>query len=243
MAGLFQTNEEIRVKVKYDAVICLGGAFNPVHSRHIQVMQEVKTWLAENTLYRVIAGLLAVAPTGYVKNKCKTQKCIKAEHRIELCKLACEQIDWINPDDKPIGSALASGIQFQRKMARHAGTHIIVIVGADRAVNKSGHAKWHKESKGVTTVCVGRVGETESVKKAFEKDIKERKVKNKDFHFIPKELDNVSSTSIRKKLEEIQSVDSLDKRADVVMETVRRGWLCENVARYIIKHYDDLYLA
>jgi nicotinic acid mononucleotide adenylyltransferase len=76
---------------KEKVILCLGGAFNPVHSRHVMAMVLGKQWLEANTNYQVIAGRLVVAPDGYVKAKSSKSgcKCIKAEHRIKMCELAC----------------------------------------------------------------------------------------------------------------------------------------------------------
>jgi hypothetical protein len=40
---------------KEKVILCLEGAFNPVHSRHIMAMVLGKQWLEANTNYQVIA--------------------------------------------------------------------------------------------------------------------------------------------------------------------------------------------
>ena len=183
---------------KDDVIVCLGGAFNPVHTRHVEVLEAAIQWLEKNTRYHAVAGRLAVAPDGYVKTKCKRSKelCMKAEHRIKLCELTCEGHTLIKPYRRTVGSAMDCGEKMKRE-ENWPHAKVAVIMGADRAMSRTGHKKWNTQTKCVT-VCVGRRGTTEAVKQAYLEDYKLDLVTNKDFYIVDTELDNVSSTKIRK---------------------------------------------
>lgn len=231
------------VKTREDIVVCLGGAFNPVHSCHVQVVQEAVTWLHENTRFRVIAARLAVAPDGYVKAKCKRkkQRRIKAEHRIRLCELACQDTELIKPYKTAVGSALECGEKVKKELD-NASAKVAVIVGADRAMTKSNNAKWNKKTNNIT-VCIGRKGTSISeIKSAFVEDLKLGVVENPDFYIVEKELDNISSTDVRTALAELDNTDTAQEKSDIIEGIVNKGWIKESVGKYILENLDDLYL-
>ncbi|WAR05999.1 NMNAT-like protein [Mya arenaria] len=227
-----------------DVIVCLGGAFNPVHTRHVEVLQTAVDWLEANTKYHVIAGRLAVAPDGYVKNKCKRSKdrCIAAEHRIKMCELACDGHDLIKPYSKTVGSANDCGEKVKRDM-HLTEAKIAVILGADRAMSRSGQGKWTSKGK-VTTVCVGRKGQTDGVKRVFLEDLRLGLVTNNDFFIVDKELDNVSSTDIRKALEHVESGSGGNDTSlkIAVDDLVEKGWVTENIGKYLLDNFENIYL-
>ncbi|XP_052222753.1 uncharacterized protein LOC127838795 [Dreissena polymorpha] len=187
---------------KENVIVCLGGAFNPVHTRHVAVLKAAIGWLHKNTHYRVVAARLAVAPDGYVKQKCKKTKalCIKAQHRLRLCQLTCDGHDLIQSYHSTVGSALECG-QKVRREENWGNVKTAVVVGADRAVSRGG-GKWTRKSKCVT-VCVGRKGTTDAVKQAYLADLSLHSVEDKDFFIADTEIDDVSSTEIRRKLQSV----------------------------------------
>lgn len=221
-------------------ILCLGGAFNPVHTRHIKAMVMCKRWIEAETGYQVVAGRLAVSTDGYVLQKTRKSgdRCIKSEHRIKMCELACTDHDWLSPYHRSCGSASECGERTKIDMMKSSGVtdlHIAVVVGADRAVNKSGFAKWHKASKHIT-ICIGRKGETAAARDMFMRDKESGKVKNNHFYFVPEELDNVSSTSVRQRLK-----DYADK-SEAVGQLIRDGYITEEQGQYILQNEDDLYM-
>ena len=231
-------------------VLCLGGAFNPVHTQHIALMVVAKRWIYQNTDYDVIAGGLAVAPDGYVKGKTKklNQNCMKDTHRIRLCELACEEADqhsWLRTYPKPFGSALECGKRIIAD-SKHLSSYVkvAVILGADRAVNKRGRAKWQlsKEPEYVT-VCIGRKGETGAVIERWRKDKKDNNIKYPEsFILIPEEVEPISSTDVRKYLSEIHSCNSSEQKESILNSAVLNGLLHKGVAEYVLQHESDLYL-
>lgn len=232
---------------KEKVILCLGGAFNPVHSRHVMAMVLGKQWLEANTNYQVIAGRLVVAPDGYVKAKSSKSgcKCIKAEHRIKMCELACyPHKEWLAPYHRPIGSAAEAGNKTKIDMMKCGDQdliHVAVIVGADRAMNKTGRAKWHKNASHIT-VCIGRKGETGRIIEQFKKDKDSNKVNHSRFFFVPDELDNVSSTAIRQVLAKIEHDADTDKTQEIVDTLVTDTWISEKQGVYMVQNQSFLYL-
>ena len=211
-------------------IVCLGGAFNPVHTRHVQALEVAAQWLENNTGYRVVAGFLAVAPDGYVMNKCKRTKesCIKAKHRLKLCELTCEGHRFIKAYHKStIGSAQDCGERVKREL-NWPYAKVAVIVGADRAMSRSGKGKWTSKSKCIS-VCVGRKGTTEAVRQVFREDDEVGRVVNPDFYIVDTELDDVSSTNIRKCLRHVDT-------SDCETETSNATALEVSVSQYDVSH-------
>ena len=229
-------------KPSQDVIVCLGGAFNPVHTRHLEVVTEAMKWIKENTNFRVVDARLAVAPDGYVKSKCRRtgQKCMKGKHRIRLCELICKDNDNVYPSTHTVGSALQCGERVKKDVP-FPDAKVAVIVGADRAVNNTGKAKWDKKGNHVT-ICVGRKGEDmDKMRNTFVEDLKLGMVRNPDFYFVEKEMDNVSSTDIRAVLAELDSVVTPEAKVDIVERIVKKGWITQEAGDYILENYDDLY--
>jgi hypothetical protein len=100
--------------------------------------------------------------------------------------LACYPYkEWLATYHHPIGSAAEAGYKTKIDMLRSAEQnqdiiHVAVIVGADRAMNKTGRAKWHKNASHIT-MCIGRKGETSRIIEQFKKDQDSNKVNNSRF--------------------------------------------------------------
>ncbi len=139
-------------------VLGLGGAFNPAHTQYVEVMRKARDWLNKHTHFTVVAGVLAVAPDGYVRAKAKRlgHRAMKAEHRIQLCRIACaEHQDWLGPYPRPSGSALEAAKKVKGNLKDSADVEVAVVVGADGATTKSFKAKWlTSKHNDYITVCV-----------------------------------------------------------------------------------------
>jgi nicotinic acid mononucleotide adenylyltransferase len=88
-----------RESPRTEAILVLGGAFNPIHTRHLALMNLVKAVVETEHNYNIISGLLAVALDGYVRAKLKAQA-MKAEHRLAMCNLAMRGHDRLLPCDQ-----------------------------------------------------------------------------------------------------------------------------------------------
>ena len=235
---------------KKKIIIGLGGAFNPVHTQHVEVMFMARDWINRNTGYQVIAGVLAVAPDGYVKEKTRKvpQRAMKAEHRIELCTIACtEYSDWLRPYPRPCGSALESCKKTREdlvKKAENGDIHLAVVVGADRAINRAFKAKWSSSKPyDHLTICIGRKGETKEVKKLWEKDLKENKVPHpENFILVPKEASDVSSTQVRSVLSNVHEAKTEDEKLKLLQKLADKKMLTSDMTKYILRNELELYL-
>src|SRR5262249_55251494 len=133
-----------------EAILVLGGAFNPVHTQHIALMALVKNVVEAEHPYRIRAGYLAVAPDGYVRTKLADQA-MKGEHRLAMCNLAMQSHDWLIPCDRTYGSAPECGL----RRRENDGIWVLVVLGADRAMGKPERAKWRRPAKpGMVTVSI-----------------------------------------------------------------------------------------
>ena len=235
---------------KKKIIIGLGGAFNPVHTQHVQVMVMAREWLNKNTEYEVVAGVLAVAPDGYVKGKARKlqQRAMKAEHRVQLCSIACtEHGEWLRPYPRPCGSALESCKKTRENLMMEEEKeeiHLGVVVGADRATNKAFKSKWlSSKPYDHLTICIGRKGETKEVKKLWEKDLKENNVPHpKNFILVTKEANDVSSTQVRAVLSDMHDASAKEEKEKLLQKLTDKKMLTPGMSQYIIENELDLYL-
>jgi hypothetical protein len=119
---------------------------------------------------------------------------------------------------------------------------LAVTVGADRAMNKTGRAKWHKNASHIT-MCIGRKGETSRIMEQFKKDQDSNKVNNSRFFFVPDELDNVSSTAIRQVLARLDydACADTNKTQEIVDTLVTDQWISEKQGVYLVHNLSFLY--
>jgi nicotinic acid mononucleotide adenylyltransferase len=220
-----------------DAILVLGGAFNPVHPGHVALMELARSVVEADHGYRVLAGHLAVSPDGYVRQKLKGQA-MKAGHRLAMCNLAAQGHDWIVPAVKPFGSAPECGLHLRPR----DDVRILVVMGADRALADSPErAKWRRASKHrIVTVCVARGGDSRRLLEAYRADVGAGLVADPgSFVFIAEEVGAVSSTAVRAGLRSLHEAGPQDKRA-AARRLVDAGLLHPAVADYVLER--DLYL-
>jgi nicotinic acid mononucleotide adenylyltransferase len=225
---------------RIEAILVLGGAFNPVHTQHIALMHLVKEVVETEHNYTLRAGYLAVAPDGYVRAKLKWQA-MKGEHRLAMCNLAIRGHDWLQPCERTYGSAPECGLR------RRPGedTQVLVVLGADRAMGRPERAKWRRPAKeGIVTVCIGRAGESQRAHGAYRADLSASLVPDpSSFLFITQEVGAVSSTVVRSELNRLHAVATVEEKQSAAQTLVEQGLLHPVVAAYILEHEQDLYLG
>lgn len=221
---------------KIEAVLALGGAFNPIHTQHVEILKLSKDYIESNTKYRIIEAYLAPATDNYVMYKMKEGLSFKAKNRINMCNLATRGIDWIKPINKTYGSAgeCAFSLKPNRKCK------VIVVLGADRAISKNGCPKWRRnKSTNIITIIVGRKGHTENLRTLFERDMADNRISN-EFYILDIETPDVSSTMIREKIAFL-SEDNQSSLNTAFKILVEENLINQNVFDYMIKNKDNLY--
>lgn len=224
---------------KIPAVLALGGAFNPIHTQHIETIKIAKEYIEANSDFIIIEGFLAPAPAGYVKNKMKKNDLvIQSECRIKMCNKAIEGFEWM----KPISSTYGSASNCAERCKSCQDYKTIIVVGADRAITKR-NVKWRQNRKDHDyTVFIGRPGDTDNVRESWENDLKNGLVfGDNKYYFANAETLDVSSTKIREKLSIIQKLSLKDDKKAILNDLVFKNYLHQSVANYILEHEDVLY--
>eukprot|EP00037_Helgoeca_nana_P009122 m.80246 g.80246 ORF g.80246 m.80246 type:complete len:294 (+) comp19362_c0_seq1:353-1234(+) len=149
-----------RRKERRRVIVVMGGAFNPVHSGHVQALIAAKTALEADGA-TVVSGHFAVATAGYVNHKCKGEsagEAIPVSDRLALCNAVAAATKWIAPTDKPYGSAneLAKSLVF-----KDPTLETVIVGGSDklksgRKQKRIGAAAAHQKKKVATKMYVCR---------------------------------------------------------------------------------------
>ncbi|CAF1319872.1 unnamed protein product [Rotaria sp. Silwood1] len=125
-----------------DAVVILGGAFNPVHTQHIALLCLAKQELEINSEWNIIGGYLAVSADYYVCHKLssRNERTIKLKHRLALVYEAIKDIPWLinSPFQEEmlkrhVGSAFVLG-QHLKRLLKNDNIQILILVGGDRMI-------------------------------------------------------------------------------------------------------------
>lgn len=221
-----------------EVIIFLGGAFNPVHTNHIELFELAKNHLEKNSDFKVIEGYLVPALDSYVRNKVKDVLAIKSEHRLAMCNLAIQKYDWI----KPINKCYASAFEFARQLSKKKDFQIAIITGGDRALGKNTPI-WRKPKKNDSiTLMLGRAGATEELKKLWLNDLNNNKIVNPSlYYFIDYEPRNISSTLIREQLAILNYDLPLDEYECMLNKLVDDDFITRDVSNYILENKKDLF--
>eukprot|EP00741_Cyanophora_paradoxa_P006989 tig00001067_g6761.t1 len=75
-------------------VLVACGSFSPVTYMHLRMMEIGKDWMENALGFRVIGGYLSPVNDAYRK-----EGLAPARHRLEMCRLAVQDSDWIMVDD------------------------------------------------------------------------------------------------------------------------------------------------
>ena len=249
--------EERRTRVSRtmkDAVLVLGGAFNPVHTQHVALLCLCKQELEARGRWNVIGGYFAVATDNYVlhKMKSRSERTIKLQHRLELVKEAIRDVPWLanSPFQEQMlqqhdGSAFALGQRLKRLM-KDDRVQLLIVIGADRMVKK-GQPIWRKSTPPSSTirVGVGRVlNENIDLLDLWQTDLaNDRIVNQNEFILLNSSVGSVSSSLVRRHLHEwFLARDDASKRDEIETDLLtRQSYIHSSTMNYIKEHRDDLY--
>lgn len=240
-----------------DAVLIIGGAFNPTHTQHIALLCAAKEELENEGQWRIIGGYCAVATDGYVRQKLRSrnERTMKLQHRLAIVRQAMQDIPWLvnSPYQAEMlkqhdGSALALNERLQ-KLMKNDHLQVLIVVGADRMVHR-GVPKWRKAVKHpsalVKTVGIGR--ETEegiNLRHLWRDDLNKNLIPQPNiFILLRTSVQTVSSTMVRTHLHRwLLAKNDPAQQREIEEDLVHRlGYLHASVMDYIKIHEDGLYL-
>jgi len=191
-------DENTTIKV----VLIATGSYSPIHVMHVHMLEAAKQHLEENYKgkYDVIAGYLSPSHDNYVHRKLGDDW-IPIEHRFEMCELALQYSSWISLSRwegmEERFSYIDSVLNVHDKVFKHYFPHhriqVMFVAGADLAMKSGGLGQGIHS---FPVVVLGRPGWTEKLKERLES----RPPNPKLFFFAPEDLQEVSSTEIRRRL-------------------------------------------
>ena len=79
---------------KKPLVLVSCGSFSPITYLHLRMFEMCKDWVRSSTDYEIVGAYLSPVSDAYEKAGLAS-----AEHRIEMCRLACAESNWIMVDD------------------------------------------------------------------------------------------------------------------------------------------------
>jgi len=244
----------IFIKDMKDAILVLGGAFNPVHTQHISLLCLTKQELENTGEWNIIGGYLAVAPDNYVRHKLhlRNEHTIKLKHRLGLIDEAMKDIPWlVNSPYQDMckqheGSAFGLGQRIKR-LLKNDHIHILILIGGDRMIKK-GVPIWRKSfssNPSTIRVGIGRImDENINLFEFWKEDLEKNLIHNsKEFLILNISLQSVSSSLVRIDLNRWLNSNSQDEQIAIENDLInRKSYLHLNVMDYIKKHQNDLYI-
>ena len=237
-----------------DAIIVLGGAFNPVHTQHISLLCRAKEELEKNREWNILGGYLAVATDGYVRHKLQSrnERTMKIEHRLALVSEAMKDVPWLR--DSPFQEEMLKrhdGSAFELsqrliKLLKNDKIQVLILIGGDRMVKK-GVPIWRKSSSNripTIRVGVGRMMDNEvNLFQLWQDDLQKNLIQNpKEFILLDIPLRSVSSSMVRAHLSQWYN-SPLEYRLEIENDLVNiNSYLDANVMNYMKTHQNDLYI-
>ena len=79
----------------HEGLLLLGGSFNPCHTQHIELLNQIKIFLELHYSIDIIAGILVISTDRYVFRKLYNNG-IKFQYRRRICELTSSKHDWIH---------------------------------------------------------------------------------------------------------------------------------------------------
>jgi nicotinic acid mononucleotide adenylyltransferase len=236
-----------------DAILILGGAFNPVHTQHIALLCLAKQELENTDEWNIIGGYLAVASDNYVLHKLhsRNERTIKLKHRLALIHEAIKDIPWLinSPFQEDMlkqhdGSAFALGERIKR-LFKNDKIQVLILIGGDRMVKK-GVPIWRKPSgnTSVIRVGIGRImDENINLFDLWQDDLQKNRIHHpKEFILLNISLRSVSSSLVRLYLNQwfnSKEEEQIEIENDLIN---KNSYLHSNVMDYIKNQQNDLYI-
>lgn len=130
------------------------------------------------------------------------------------------------------------------------GTQLAVVVGADRAMSKSGKTKWTRRifPRDAMLVCVGRQGDTEAVVAAANESTRKASMEDAgadadadrpQFIMIEQEVAPLSSTLARQQLNRLLEATTPEQKETTTRELQSDCVLSAPVLQYFLTHMHE----
>ncbi|CAF3179621.1 unnamed protein product [Rotaria socialis] len=239
-----------------DAIVVLGGAFNPVHTQHVELLCLAKQELEATGQWNIVGGYLAVATDNYVLHKLqkRNERTIKLKHRLALVHEAMKDIPWLvnSPFQMEMlqqhdGSAFALSQRLKR-LLKNDNIQTLILIGGDRMI-KSGIPIWRRPSSKTSTVIrvgVGRImNENINLLEHWQGDLRKNLIPNpEEFLLLNLSTRSVSSTNVRIYLTQwFNASNDSQRQMEIENDLINvNNCLHLSVMNYIKKHWDDLYI-
>jgi len=219
-------------------VLTGSGSYSPPHRMHISMFEQTRAFIEANEKGNmVIGGFIAPSCERYVNRKLKDDA-IPLADRIKLTALVCAESSWINVCEWGIASSCSIA---HRTAMRLEESHIfepygctfqvLELYGADTILHHIGRVTEDHERPPLRDgyvrrfAVLGRPGSTETVLELCGRF----PLFAKSFKVIPGELEDVSSTQVRRALREHD------------YDTLHQLIQCEPVERYLTENISALY--
>jgi nicotinate-nucleotide adenylyltransferase len=116
--------------VKSEKIGIFGGSFNPIHNGHLNVIRTAKELCGLDKIYVIPAN---ISPLKNVKDY------VSPEHRVNMCKLATQDIPYVEVSDTEIKR---QGVSYTfDTLQDFKGNEIYLLIGSDSFLEFN---KWYK---------------------------------------------------------------------------------------------------
>ena len=173
------------------AIGILGGSFDPPHRGHIEISKISLNKIKLKKVYWIVSK----------KNPFKNKSFFSLKHRMQMSKKALKKyknIETLYLDDKIKSSRMIKVIDHMKKIKRQYDLYL--ILGSDNLLNFHRWTKWKKIVKLTKLVVFSRKGYDRKSKES----IVVKYLKKKNIIFINNKLINISSSKIKKNLENLK---------------------------------------
>jgi len=219
-------------------VLTGSGSYSPPHRMHISMFEQARAHIEETEKgAMVIGGFIAPSCEKYVNKKLK-EDAIPLADRIKLTALVCAESSWINVCEWGIASSCTIAHRTANCLEQshifdpyECTSQVLELYGADTILHHIGNVKEDHELRPLRDgfvrnfAVLGRPGSTETVLELCARF----PLFSKTYKVVPGELEDVSSTKVRRALR------------DSDYDTLHQLILCESVERYLIERIKPLY--
>jgi len=179
------------LKPNKKAIGIFGGSFDPPHRGHIEISKISLNKIKLKKVYWIVSK----------KNPFKNKSFFSLKHRVQMSKKASKKyknIEILYLDDKIKSSRMIKVINHFKKIKRQYDLYL--ILGSDNLLNFHKWTRWKKIVKLTKLVVFSRKGYDRKGKES----IVVKYLNKKNIIFINNKLINISSSKIKKNLQNLK---------------------------------------